>query len=190
MYRGLEKFYNLVEALETLPAVGKKSALRLAMHMILSDPFSAVKLSHAINEAVSCVRRCTACGNISEHELCEICSDERRDRATLCIVAGAKDILTIEETASYHGLYFVFDAIDPVIVDRLTDMVRAEEVREIVFAFSPSVASETMIYYIEDKLAPFGLAFTKIAQGVPTGVNFENLDTVSLAKALQSRVKL
>ena len=190
MYRGLEKFYTLVEALETLPAVGKKSALRLALHMILSDPFSAMKLSHAITEAVQSVKRCTTCGNISEHELCDICSDERRETHSLCIVATPKDILTIEETASFHGLYFVFDAVESPTVERLITMITHYEIHEIIFAFTPSVATETMIYYIEDKLSPFSLTFTKIAQGVPTGVSLENVDILSLSKAIQSKVEI
>lgn len=188
-HHGLDKFYTLVDALTALPSVGKKSATRLALHIVQTDPFGGMKLASAIEEAIQFVKKCQQCGNISEHELCEICSDEQRNDEILCIVSSAKDILAIEETASYHGKYFVFDGIDPQTIYHLEEMVK-QNVHEILFAFTPSVASDTMIYYIEDKLSSFGLTFTKIAQGVPTGVNFENIDTISLARALQSRISI
>lgn len=188
MKRGLEKYHTLVEALEALPSIGRKSAQRLAMHMLLSDTFGALKLAHAIEEAVVRVRRCAACNNISEDELCPVCADPGRNRELLCVVASPRDILTIEETGSYNGLFFVFEKATPESLEQIRAM--ASEAREVIFAFSPSIATDAMILYLEERLADLGLSYTRIAQGVPTGVSFENLDLMSVARALEARVKI
>jgi recombination protein RecR len=187
--RGLEKFNNLVDALSELPTVGKKSALRYAYHMVLSDPFSALKLAHAIENAVSNIRRCTQCGGLSEDEICEICFDENRDNSKLCVVESAKDIFIIEDGALYDGKYFVLENLDEEHIERLKGVID-DKVEELIFAFTPSLANDGVILFIEDKLKEFDLSFTKIAQGVPTGVNLENVDMLSLSKALNDRVKI
>jgi recombination protein RecR len=187
--RGLEKFSNLVDALSTLPTVGKKSAVRYAYHMVLHDSFSALKLAHAIENAVAHIKRCERCGGLSEDEICEICFDENRDVSKLCIVESAKDIFVIEENVDYDGHYFVLENLDEEQIDKLKFLIR-DDVKEIIFAFTPSLANESVILFIEDKLQEFDLNFTKIAQGVPTGVNLENVDMLSLSKALTDRVKV
>ncbi|BAF70294.1 recombination mediator RecR [Nitratiruptor sp. SB155-2] len=186
----LKKFYNLVEALETLPSIGKKSAGRLAFHMVLHSPMDALKLAHAIEDAVSSIHRCTQCGGLSEDELCYICSDELRDRSSLCLVESARDIYVIEESGEYHGLYFVFESLNERILANLKEMIKNNGVQEIIFAFTPSMQSDATMLYIEDQLQEFHLHFTKIAQGVPTGVHLENVDMLSLSKAISERVKI
>jgi len=186
---GLEKFNNLVDALTSLPTVGKKSALRYAYHMVLNDPFSALKLSHAIESAVSNIKRCSECGGLSENEICEICVDEFRDEKKLCIVESAKDIFIIEEGNLYDGKYFVLESLDEEQIEHLKSLIDGR-VEEVIFAFTPSLANDGVILFIEDKLKSFNLTFTKIAQGVPTGVNLENVDMLSLSKALNDRVKI
>ncbi len=104
---GLEKFNNLVDALNTLPTVGKKSALRYAYHMVLKDSFSALKIANAIQEAVASIKECQRCGALSEDEICSICADETRDDTKLCIVENAKDIFILEDNTDYDGKYFV-----------------------------------------------------------------------------------
>lgn len=187
MQRHLEYFQNLTEALMALPAVGKKSARNLAFHMVTADTFGALKLAHAIEQAVAHVRRCARCGNLSEHELCEICADDERDRAKLCLVFNAKDIFTLEESGFYKGLYFVCG--DEIRFEALEAMVQ-NGIEEVIFAFPPSIQNDALIYFIEERLSPFGLAFSKIAQGIPTGVSLENVDMLSLARALEGRVKV
>ncbi len=187
--RGLEKFNNLVDALGSLPTVGKKSALRYAYHMVLNDSFSALKLAHAIENAVSSIRRCTQCGGLSEDEICDICFDDSRDESKLCIVESAKDIFVIEDGGIYDGKYFVLENLDEDQIQRLKSVIEGR-VEEVIFAFTPSLANDGVILFIEDKLKSFNLKFTKIAQGVPTGVNLENVDLLSLAKALNDRVKI
>lgn len=187
MQSQLEHFHNLTEALMALPAVGKKSARNLAFHMVTADTFGALKLAHAIEQAVRSVHRCRRCGNLSEHELCDICADTERDRSKLCLVFSAKDIFTLEESGFYRGLYFVCG--DEIRFDALEAMAQAGA-EEVIFAFPPSIQNDALIYFIEERLAPFGLVFSKIAQGVPTGVSLENVDMLSLARALEGRVKV
>jgi recombination protein RecR len=190
MKRGsLEKFNNLVDALSSLPSVGKKSALRFAYHMVLNDSFMALKLAYAIENAVSSIGSCSRCGGLSEDEICEICLDESRDSEKLCIVESAKDIFIIEESSEYDGRYFVLEGLDQEQMEKLKDIVK-DGVKEVIFAFTPSLANDGVILFVEDKLSEYDLTFTKIAQGVPTGVNLENVDMLSLSKALSERVKI
>lgn len=170
-----------------LPSVGKKSARNLAYHMVMQDSFAAMKLSHAIERAVQGVRRCSLCGALSEHELCGVCADEDRDVSRLCLVFNAKDIFTLEEGDFYRGRYFVCqDEIDFAALEQMV----AKGVEEVIFAFPPSIQNDALIYFIEERLSPFGLSFSKIAQGVPTGVSLENVDMLSLSRALEGRIKI
>jgi recombination protein RecR len=189
MMRGLEKFNALVEAFESLPTVGKKSALRFAYHTVLHDTFGAMKLSSAIENAIRSIRQCEKCGSLSEHEICDICLDDRRDIRKLCIVESAKDIFVLEEHKLFDGRYFVLSALDEEMLSRLEEMIK-EGAKEIIFALTPSMASDGLILFIEDKLKAHDIVFTKIAQGVPTGVHLENVDMLSLSKALESRTKI
>jgi len=162
MNRSLEKFNRLVDALQELPTVGKKSATRLAYHMVMNDSYVGIKISHAIEDALGSLKKCRVCGGMSEDELCYVCSDERRDDTFLCIVENAKDILLLEENGLFDGKYFVLD----------------------------SLANDAVILYIEDKLNDYDINFSKIAQGVPTGVSLENIDLLSLTRALEDRVRV
>lgn len=189
MKRSLEKFNRLIESLQTLPTIGQKSATRLAYHMVMHDSFNALKLAHAIENAIASLKKCHSCGGISEHEFCSICSDSYRNQEILCIVENAKDILTIEENGLFDGRYFVLDSIEELDIAHLRELV-ASGVKEVIFALSPSIANHGLILYIEDKLNDFDINFTRIAQGVPTGVSLENVDVLSLSKALEDRVKI
>ncbi len=185
----LEKLENLIEALSCLPSVGRKSARRYAFYMILKDSFSAMKIAHAIEDAIMNIKRCAKCGNLSEHELCDICSDESREIEKLCIVDNVKDIFVLEENTEFDGRYFVFENLEEESLKKLEEMVD-EGVKEIIFALTPSLSNDALMLFIEDKLKDKNLTFTKIAQGVPTGVNLENVDMLSLSKALSQRVKI
>lgn len=189
MNSGLDKFNILVEALETLPTIGKKSATRLAYHMVMQDNFSAMKIAHAIENALGSLRKCMECGGLCEDELCGICSDERRDRELLCIVENAKDIITLEEGGIFDGRYFVLENLEHFDASHLLSMVESG-VKEIVFALTPSIANDAVMLFIEDKLSQCEVRFTRIAQGVPTGVSLENIDLLSLSRAIEDRVKV
>ncbi|WP_456381637.1 recombination mediator RecR [Hydrogenimonas sp.] len=189
MKNRIESYENLVDALEALPSIGKKSAQRMAYHMLMEDHFAAMKIAHAIEKAVQSVQRCERCGAMSEDELCPVCADMSRDHTKLCIVEHAKDILQIESGGDYDGTYFVIESVDHLDSGKLIDRVE-EGVEEVIFAFTPGIATDTMILFIEEKLKDYDLVFTKIAQGVPTGVSLENIDMLSLSRALQDRVKI
>ena len=186
--KDLQSINRLIEAFEELPSIGKKSAVRLALS-IAKDKFKALKLINAIEDVVANVKECEICGNFSEHEICEICASENRDK-TLAVVENSKDIITIEESGSYHGYYFVLNHIDDEVIQKLKNTVIQKEIKEIIFAFPPSVESEARSLYIEDRLKDLNIEFTQIAQGVPTGVHFENVDVNSLASAIKKRVKI
>lgn len=190
MSQGLDRFNNLVDALMTLPSVGKKSAMRFAYHMVLSDSFSAMKLSHCIEDALTSIQKCTICGGLSEDEICQICVDDVRESKTLCIVENPKDIFVLEESSAYDGKYFVLQSLEQDSILALRDRVKEDKVSEIIFALTPSLANDSIILFIEEKLKDFTINFTKIAQGVPTGVTLENVDMLSLTKALSDRVKI
>lgn len=189
MRGSLDKFNRLVDSLQELPTVGKKSATRLAYHMVMQDSFVGMKISHAIEDALGSLKKCTSCGGMSEDELCFICSDESRENSVLCIIENAKDILLLEENGLFDGKYFVLDSLDEFSIGHLEKMVQ-NGVEEVIFAITPSISNDAVILYIEDKLSPYDVSFSKIAQGVPTGVSLENIDVLSLTRALEDRVKV
>jgi len=184
----IEAFENLVEAFTTLPSIGKKTAVRLAYYAVMENGFAAMKLAHAIETGINSIQKCSKCHNMSEDELCAICSDSYRDSSKLCIVQSAKDILTIEDSGQFNGVYYVISEVKDMDEAHLFYAVGG--VDEIIFAFPPSIATDTMILYIEDKLNGLNIKFTKIAQGVPTGVELDNIDIMSLSRALEARVKI
>lgn len=190
MKKGLEKFYELVEAFESLPTIGKKSALRLAYHIVMNDNYSGIKMAHSIENALKHISKCVKCGSMSEHEICEFCLDESRDNSKVCIVQSAKDIFIIEDSKQFDGKYFVIEELEPEVIDVLIDFVDDNEVENILFAITPSIANDAFILFIEDKLKDKNIHFSKIAQGVPTGVSLENVDILSLSKAIQSKVEI
>ena len=185
----LDKFNRLVDALQYLPTIGKKSAVRLAYFMVMNDTYVGLKISHAIEDALGSLKKCTKCGGMSEDELCSICCDERRDDTLLCIVENAKDILLLEENGLFDGKYFVLESLDELSVSHLVSLA-GSGVSEVLFAITPSIANDALILYIEDKLSEFDISFSKIAQGVPTGVSLENIDLLSLTRALEDRVRV
>jgi len=190
MSKGLDKFYELVEAFETLPAIGKKSALRLAYYIVMNDNYCGIKLAHSIENALKSIMKCKRCGSMSENEICDYCLDESRNCELLCIVQSAKDIFIIEDSKEFDGRYFVIEDLDISAILKLQNFIKNNGVKSILFAITPSIANDAFIIYIEEKLKDFNITFTKIAQGVPTGVSLENVDLLSLSKAIQSKVEI
>jgi len=187
--KSLEKFNRLVDSLQELPTIGKKSATRLAYYMIMNDSFVGMKISHAIEDALGSLKKCSSCGGMSEDEICYICCDESRDDTFLCIVENAKDILLLEENGLFDGKYFVLESLEELSMAHLEKTVNSG-ISEVLFALTPSIANDAVILYIEDKLSYYHVNFTRIAQGVPTGVSLENIDILSLTRALEDRVRV
>lgn len=189
-HKGVEKFNELVESFANLPTIGKKTAIRLAYHICAANQLEGMKLAHNIENAIRFIKPCQQCGALSENELCEICTDEERDKNFLCIVQSPKDVLVIEESKSYGGLYFVLDDLNDEKLAQLRQMILKLQSKELIFAFTHNLNSDAMIFYIEDKLKDLNLQFSKIAQGIPSGVNLENVDFISLNKAINFRTKV
>ena len=189
MNHDFEKFNNLIESLELLPSIGKKSARNIALYLIKENKYAGIKIAHAIEDAIQNIKNCKFCGGLSEHEICEICSDENRDKTKLCITQNEKDIFIIEDLGFFHGRYFVFENMQKGSIEKLKNLVK-DGIEEVIFAFPPSLQNDALIYYMEEKLGAFDLAFTKIAQGIPTGVSLENVDTLSLSRAIEGRIKI
>lgn len=187
----MKSFSLLVEQLEQIPSIGRKSALKIAYTLALENKILALNIAHCIENAISLVQNCEICGGLADGKICDICEDSRRlYHQSLCITQSPKDILTLEEINIFNGSYFVIENIKEADFTKLKEQITLYNKKEIIFAFSPSLHSETMMLYIEDKLSDENLAFSKIAQGVPTGVGLDNIDKLSLQRAMESRVKI
>ena len=187
---------HLVDALRCLPGVGPKSAQRMTLHLLARDRDGARALALALNEAAARIRHCSACRNFTELDICEICSDERRDSATVCVVETPADVLAIEQSGGYRGLYFVLmghlspiDGIGPAEIGLETFYQRVidEGIREVILATNPTVEGEATAYYLIDMLQPHGVGLSRIAHGVPLGGELEYVDGSTLAHALSGR---
>ncbi|MBR6952866.1 MAG: recombination protein RecR, partial [Campylobacter sp.] len=170
-----QKFDELVASFEKLPGVGKKSALKYAYFVGVENSFMGLNLAHCIEEAVKNLRRCEICGGICESEICEVCADFGRNRDKICIVETPKDIFIFENNNIFDGLYFVLDDVNEQILARLEKMIDENGSDELIFALTPSVNSDGIMLYIEDKLKHKSIKFSKIAQGIPTNVSLENV---------------
>jgi recombination protein RecR len=187
---------NLIEALRCLPGVGPKSAQRMTMHLLERDREGAVALSRALQGAVDLVDHCSRCRNFTELEICEICSDPRRDSSTICVVETPGDVLAVEQSGSYRGIYFVLmghlspiDGIGPeeIGLDLFYRRVLEEGIEEVILATNPTVEGEATAYYLTDMLQPEGVKVSRIAHGVPLGGELEYVDGSTLAHALSGR---
>ena len=187
---------NLIEALRCLPGVGPKSAQRMTLHLLERDRDAALQLATALRDAVEKVGHCRRCRNFTELDICEICSDPRRDNTVVCVVETPADVLAIEQSASFHGLYFVLmghlspiDGIGPeeIGLDLFKNRVVSEGVQEVILATNPTVEGEATAYYLIDMLHPVGVQVSRIAHGVPLGGELEFVDGSTLAHALSGR---
>jgi recombination protein RecR len=188
--KGLDKFYALVDSFQSMPSIGKKSALRLAYHIVYDNTYLGMKLAHSIENAIASIKKCTICNCMSEDEVCDICLDDERDEYSLCMVQSAKDIFIIEDSKQFFGKYFVLEDLNETNIKMLKKNIQINKVTNILFAMTPSLSNDALILYIENLLEDCNIEFTKIAQGVPTGVSLENVDTLSLSKAINGSTKI
>ena len=187
---------SLVDELGRLPGIGPKSAQRIAFYLLKSAPEDAKRLARAIVEAKERVSWCRRCFNFAEGALCVYCRDERRDPALLCVVEEPRDIVAVERTQEYRGLYHVLlGAISPIDgvgpdqlkVKELLARVRDEGVQEVILATNPNIEGEATAMYLARLLKPLGLRVTRIASGLPVGGDLEYADEVTLGRALEGR---
>ena len=187
---------NLIEALRCLPGVGPKSAQRMTLHLLERDREGAVALSVALREAVERVGHCNRCRNFTELDICEICSNAKRDATTICVVETPADVLAVELSGSFSGIYFVLmghlspiDGIGPAEIglEKLHQRIIDEDIEEVIVATNPTVEGEATAYYLTDMLQGEGVRVSRIAHGVPLGGELEYVDGSTLAHALSGR---
>ncbi|OFW59420.1 MAG: recombination protein RecR [Candidatus Solincola sediminis] len=190
---------RLVEELSKLPGVGQKTAQRLAFHLLKVPAAEAHSLAEAIVEARDRVTFCVRCFNFAQGELCEYCMDSRRDPALVCVVERPQDIVALERTGEFRGLYHVLGgAISPIDgigpeelrIRELLERVRTEGIREVIVATNPRVEGEATGLYLANLLKPLDIKVTRIASGLPVGGDLEYADEVTLGRALKGRLDL
>lgn len=186
----------LIEQFQRLPGIGRKSAQRLAFHVLSLPEGGAEEFAQAILAARGSIHTCRVCQNLTEGELCPICADPRRDRTTICVVTDPKDLIAIERTREYHGLYHVLHGVISPLNDvgpeqlktrELLQRVADSNVQEVIMATNPDTEGETTALYITRLLKPFQIRVTRLAYGVPVGGHLEFSDEVTLTRALEGR---
>jgi len=187
---------DLIDELGRLPGVGPKSAQRIAFHLLKLPTEDALRLARAISEMKARISFCRRCFNVAEGEACEICLDDRRDAALVCVVEEPRDIVAVEKTQEYRGRYHVLQgAISPIEgigpeqlrVKELLVRVQAEGITEVILCTNPNIEGEATAMYLARLLAPAGLKVTRIASGLPVGGDLEYADELTLGRALQGR---
>ena len=190
---------RLIEQLCRLPGIGPKSASRLAFHLLSVPRSDAVELARAIVELKDKVRFCSICFNISEGEVCSICSDPRRDESLLCVVEEPRDVTAVERTGRFRGRYHVLGgAISPIDgvgpeelrFDELIRRLQAGEISEVIVATNPNAEGEATALYLAQLIRPLGIRVTRIASGLPVGGDLEYADEITLGRAMEGRTEL
>lgn len=187
---------NAVSEMAKLPGIGRKTSLRLILHLLREDESVAISLGEAIIKMRKEIKYCKKCHNISETDLCPICSDENRDASTICVVENVKDVMVLESTRQYGGLYHVLgglispmDGVGPqsIEIESLVERVREGGVEEVILALSATMEGDTTNFYIYRKLADLGVKITILARGVAVGNEIEYTDEITLGRSIINR---
>ncbi|MBC7251387.1 MAG: recombination protein RecR [Anaerolineae bacterium] len=191
-----EPVTRLIEELSRLPGIGPKTASRLTFYLLRAPAEQTMSLSEAIRQLKERISFCEVCYNITELTPCPICRDEQRDRTQICVVEEPLDVLALERTHAYHGLYHVLHgAISPVEgigpndlrIAELLERLRAGEVVEVILATNPTLEGEATAMYLERQISPLGVKVTRLARGLPVGGDLEYADEITLARAIEGR---
>ena len=191
-----EPLARLIQEFKRLPGIGQKSAQRLAFHVLRSEREDAEKLAQALIDVKDRLTTCDGCNNISDGELCSFCRDPHRDRSVICVVEEPHNILPIETTRQFHGLYHVLHgSLSPLRgigpeqlrIANLLQRIQAGEVMELIIATNPTVEGETTAVYLSRLMKPLGVKVTRIAMGIPVGSDLEFADEVTMGKSLENR---
>jgi recombination protein RecR len=187
---------HLIEALSKLPGIGKKTASRLAFHILRNNPSEAQELARAILDVKEKIRLCSICFNLTDEDPCRICQDERRSREVLCVVEGPNDLIAIENTGDFNGRYHVLHGTisplegigpDNLKIKELMERLRREKISEVILATNPTVEGGATALYLTDLIRPLSIKVTRIAYGIPMGSEIEYSDGMTLSKALEGR---
>ena len=190
---------RLIDEFHKLPGIGPKSAQRLAYYLLRMPPVEAQALAAAILEVKERVTLCSICQNVTEVDPCRVCTDDRRERSIICVVEEPLDILALERSQAYHGLYHVLhgaispmDGIGPedLKMSELLQRLRSDEVTEIILATNPNLEGEATAMYLTRLLKPLGVKVTRLARGLPVGGDLEYADDVTLARAMEGRQEM
>ena len=185
-----------VSEISRLPGIGRKTALRLALHLLREDVATSVALGEAIINMRKGISYCRVCHNISETDICPVCADPRRDSSTVCVVENVKDVLIFENTGSYRGLYHVLGGVispidgigpDKLKIDALVTRVANGDIKEVILALGATMEGDTTDYYIYKRLEPYNLKVTQLARGVSVGNEIEYTDEITLGRSLLNR---
>lgn len=186
-----------VNAFATLPGIGKKSALRLTLHLMNQPIETTEQFAHALVNMRKNIKHCKICHNVSDASVCTVCADTRRNRSVICVVENIRDVMAIEDTQQFNGLYHVLGGVISPIegispkdlnIDTLFDRARTGDVKEVVMAISPTIEGETTIFYISKQLQDLDLAISTIARGVSFGGELEYADETTLGRSIVARV--
>ena len=188
---------DVVGELSKLPGVGRRTALRLAIHILRMERESVAEMTESIDRFRNDVKYCAECNNLSDEEVCPICLDDERDRTTICVVEQVADVLSIENTHQYKGLYHVLGGVispmqgispSDLKIDLLTERIARGDVKEVILAISTSVEGETTLFYLMNRLRQFpGVKVTSIARGIGFGDELEYVDELTITHALRNR---
>ena len=190
---------NLIDKFASLPGIGRKSAQRLAFHILSLPEGDALSFASAITDAKASVHRCSVCQNLTEGEVCSICSSDQRDKSTICVVSEPRDVLSIERGHEYNGTYHVLHGVlspmshmgpDDIKIKELLIRAAEEQVEEVIMATNPDTEGEATAMYISRLLKPFDIRVTRLAYGIPVGSNLEFADDATLNRALEGRTEM
>ena len=186
-----------VDAFATLPGIGRKTALRLVLHLLRQDKSVTEQLATALSSMREGIRECRECHNLADEDICRICADPRRDHSLVCVVENIRDLMAIEDTGQYRGLYHLLGGIISPIegigpadlhIDSLLERVQKGEIREVIMAISPTIEGETTVYYLSKKLQPSAVLVSAIARGVSFGGDLEYADELTLGRSIVARI--
>lgn len=190
---------NAVNAFAKLPGIGKKTALRLVLHLLKQDPKEVAHFSEVIATLRNEVKFCKRCGNIADSDTCSLCANPGRKQHLICVVESIRDVIAIESTQQYNGVYHILGGIispldgigpDQLTIQQLLDRIQQEKTEELIFALNPTIQGDTTIYYIQKKLQGQPVRITTIARGVAFGGELEYADEMTLARSLQNRLPI
>ena len=188
---------NAVNEFARLPGIGKKTALRLVLHLLKQEPELVTGFGETIMRMRKEIRFCQRCHNVSDSDFCTICSNPMRIKDTICVVENIRDVIAIESTQQFNGVYHVLNGIispldgigpDQLTIDSLLQRIEKEKTKELIFALNPNIQGDTTIYYIQKKLPSSDVKVTTIARGISFGGELEYADEMTLARSLQNRV--
>jgi recombination protein RecR len=191
-----ETITKLINQFEKLPGIGHKTAIRLAFYILESPKSVSEEMSNVLIEAKEKVKLCSRCFNITENDPCEICSNKKRDESIICVVENVKDVIAMEKTHEYRGMYHVLHgAISPmnnisagdIKIKELLERLKDDVIKEVILATNPTVEGEATAMYISRLIKPLGISVTRIAHGIPVGGDLEYTDEITLIKALEGR---